>query len=201
VSPRLPRQPDVCLAEHPFPGVCMALSAATPAQLGADRAACSDAASERIPGGGRAAGASKLAHYLDAARGRLVPLPAECVPRPAYLSAVRQGVQRVALAQLRTGSHWLAEETGSWARVPREQRACPHCQGCVEDVQPVLCLCPLHSPLRARFPDLLFEPTVHALMQQTPVLVAAFAAECQRTHAAAAATGPEEAVASGADSE
>jgi hypothetical protein len=34
-----------------------------------------------------------------------------------------------ALAQLRTGSHWGAEETGRWARVPREQRCCPHCSG------------------------------------------------------------------------
>ena len=146
-------------------------------------------------------GASKLAHYLAAAWGGQVPEPGAYVPWPAtYLSAVRQRKRRAALAQLRTGSHWLAEETGRWARVPREQRACPHCQGAVEDVQHVLFVCPLYSPVRARFPDLVFQPTVHAFLQQDPVLVAAFAAECHRTHTAtAAATGLEEAVAAAAD--
>ncbi len=64
-----------------------------------------------------------------------MPLPA------AYLGAVRQHSCRVALAQLRTGSHWLAEETGRWKWVPRAQRTCPHCQGGLEDVQPVLFAC------------------------------------------------------------
>jgi hypothetical protein len=107
----------------------------------------------------------------------------------AYLGAVRQRSRRVALAQLRTGSHWLAEETGRWERVPRAQRTCPHCQGGLEDVQHALFVCPLYSLARARFPDLMFEPTVHAFLEQDPVLVAAFVAECQRTHAAAAALG------------
>jgi hypothetical protein len=39
--------------------------------------------------------------------------------------------------------------------------------------------------VRARFPDLVFEPTVHAFLEQDPVLIAACVAECQRTHAAA----------------
>jgi hypothetical protein len=59
------------------------------------------------------AGASKLAHYLAAAWGGQVPVAEEYVPLPAaYLGAVRQRSRRVVLAQLRTGSHWLAEETG-----------------------------------------------------------------------------------------
>ncbi len=41
------------------------------------------------------------------------------------------------------------------------------------------------SHVRARFPDLVFEPTVHAFLEQDPVLIAACVAECQRTHAAA----------------
>lgn len=115
----------------------------------------------------------------------------------AYLGAVRQRLSRVALAQLRTGSHWLAEETGRWERVPRAQRTCPHCQGGLEDVQHALFVCPLYSPARARFPDLVFEPTVHAFLEQDPVLVAAFVAECQRTHAAAATAALGEGTAAG----
>ncbi len=107
----------------------------------------------------------------------------------AYLGAVRQRSRRVALAQLRTGSHWLAEETGRWERVPRAQRTCPHCQGGLEDVQHALFGCPLYSPARARFPDLVFEPSVHAFLEHDPVLVAAFVAECQRTHGAALGAG------------
>ncbi len=107
----------------------------------------------------------------------------------AYLGAVRQRSRRVALAQLRTGSYWLAEETGRWERVPRVQLTCPHCQGGLEDVQHALFVCPQYSPARARFPDLVFEPSVHAFLKQDPVLVAAFVAECQRTHAAALGAG------------
>jgi hypothetical protein len=70
--------------------------------------------------------------------------------------------------------------------VPRAQRTRPHCQDGLEDVQHALFVCPLYSPVCARFPDLVFEPTVHAFLEQDPLLVAAFVAECQRTHAAAA---------------
>ena len=65
----------------------------------------------------------------------------------------------------------------------REQRVCPHCLGGVEDVQHALFVCPLYSPMRARFSGLVFQSSVHAFMEQDPVLVAAFVAECQRTHA------------------
>lgn len=49
----------------------------------------------------------------------------------ALVCGARERSRREALAQLRTGSHWGAEETGRWARprVPREQRTCPHCAG------------------------------------------------------------------------
>ena len=36
----------------------------------------------------------------------------ECDCLPGYLLKVQQRARRRALAQLRTGSHWLAEETG-----------------------------------------------------------------------------------------
>jgi hypothetical protein len=135
-------------------------------------------------------GASKLAYYVSAAWDGRLPPAEEYVPAPAaYVLAVRQRARRTALAQLRTGSHWLAEETGRWERLPREQRMCPNCQEGVEDVEHVLFVCPLYSPLRARFPDLFLqpEPSVHAFLQQDPVLLSAFVADCQSRHAAAAA--------------
>ncbi len=75
-----------------------------------------------------------------------MPLPA------AYLGAVRQRSRRVALAQLRTGSHWLAEETGMWEQMHRAQRTCPHSQGGLEDVQHALFVCSLKLTSACTFP-------------------------------------------------
>jgi hypothetical protein len=44
-----------------------------------------------------------------------------------YLAVLPQRARRRALAQLRTGAHWLAEETGRWQRQERQQRMCMHC--------------------------------------------------------------------------
>ncbi len=70
-----------------------------------------------------------------------------CHGRSEYLRVVWERRQREALAPLRTGSHWRAEETGRWARsrVPRDQRMCPHCAGGGEDVSHMLFDCPLYS--------------------------------------------------------
>jgi hypothetical protein len=132
-------------------------------------------------------GASKLAYYLDAAWGGQVPwVTEESLEPAAYLGAVRQRSRRVALAQLRTGSHWLAEETGRWERLAREQRVCPHCGGGVEDVRHMMFVFPLYAPIRARFPDLFSgADSVHSVLRRDARLLAAFAAECQRVHAAA----------------
>lgn len=59
-------------------------------------------------------GAAKLAHYIAAAwpAGQLPPAE-EYTPAPvAYLVVMWQHAQRAALAQLRAGLHWSAEETG-----------------------------------------------------------------------------------------
>ena len=66
-------------------------------------------------------GASKLRHYVQQVRG-LSLMPPALGQRQPYLEAVRRRQQREALAQLRTGSHWGAEETGRWRRQPREAR-------------------------------------------------------------------------------
>ena len=56
----------------------------------------------------------------------------------AYLQVVVRWKQRKHLAQLRTGSHWLAVETGRFgaARVERQIRLCQRCEGSsVDDVE------------------------------------------------------------------
>ncbi|EFN50450.1 hypothetical protein CHLNCDRAFT_143409, partial [Chlorella variabilis] len=67
-------------------------------------------------------GASRLEHYVHNVVGALNLAPAMFGQRETYLDAVRRRQDREALAQLRTGSHWGAEETGRWTRRPREQR-------------------------------------------------------------------------------
>ena len=62
----------------------------------------------------------------------------------AYLQAVVKWNQRKHLAQIRTGSHWLAVETGRFgaARVEREQRLCQRCEGSsVDDVEHMIFDC------------------------------------------------------------
>jgi hypothetical protein len=77
-------------------------------------------------------GASKLQHTTQGVCGGT--LAAILGIRAAYLTAVRERSKRAALAQLRTGSHWRAEETGRWDKTPSEQRLCSHCGGGVDTV-------------------------------------------------------------------
>jgi hypothetical protein len=88
------------------------------------------------------------------------------------------------LAQLRTGSHWGAEETGRWEGIAPEQRLCSHCGGGVETVHHMIFDCPLYAPLRTRFSDL-FCPlpeacTLHAFFQQPAPRLASFATALRR---------------------
>ena len=77
---------------------------------------------------------------------------------PAYLSTLEHRGRWRALAQLRTGSHWLAEETGRWQRQPRDERLCQHCAAAgerhVEDVEHVLLRCQRAAQLREEYPQL-----------------------------------------------
>lgn len=65
-------------------------------------------------------GASKLQYYVRQVGG-LGLVPAAMGRRQAYLEDARLRLRQrwEALAQLRTGSHWLAEETGRWLRPPQ----------------------------------------------------------------------------------
>ena len=91
--------------------------------------------------------------------------------------AVQRRQQREALAQLRTGSRWGAEETGRWERQPREARICPHCQLGVEDPTHMILDCPLYT----RWGDLFAELRCLALFfVQDPTRLAGFVAACRR---------------------
>ncbi|EFN52894.1 hypothetical protein CHLNCDRAFT_54215 [Chlorella variabilis] len=115
-------------------------------------------------------GASRLEHYVHNVVGALNLAPAMFGQRETYLDAVRRRQDREALAQLRTGSHWGAEETGRWTRRPREQRVCPHCHDGIEDAPHMLLTCPLYAPLRLNFPDLFAEPhPPHRFLRQKPM--------------------------------
>jgi hypothetical protein len=80
---------------------------------------------------------------------------------PGYLRTLEHRGRWRALAQLRTGSHWLAEETGRWQRQQRAERLCPHCAAAgeehVQDVAHAIFHCPRTTDLRARYPQL-FSP-------------------------------------------
>ena len=54
------------------------------------------------------------------------------------------------MAQFRLGSHWLQVQQGRFMRIPRSQRCCTHCPGCVEDEAHIL-QCPKYSDLRQRY--------------------------------------------------
>jgi hypothetical protein len=111
--------------------------------------------------------------------------------RAQYLDVVRERVRREALAQMRTGSHWGAEETGRWEGVPREQRICPHCLAGVEDVAHMLFVCPLYAPLREQYSVLFSQQhTVQSFFEQPAGPVAHFVAACRRVWKAASSAPP-----------
>jgi hypothetical protein len=132
--------------------------------------------------------ASKLPHYLAAAWGRQLPGAEEygpCLQRTwGQCGIARAGWPQPSCSRGRTG--WQRRrQVGAGAPCAAYLPPLPgRARGCAAR----LFLCSLYSPVSARFLDLVFEPTVHAFLEQDPVLIAAFVAECQRTHAAAATT-------------
>ena len=90
-------------------------------------------------------GATKQQQYLQLTWGGT--LTADTYSRAQYLLEVRRRPERQALAQLRTGSHWLLEERGRMnPHIPREQRVCPHCNRGIEDAAHAVFSCPLYAP-------------------------------------------------------
>jgi hypothetical protein len=160
-------------------GVQLDLHQPQPVCKAAVQSACSAWQLKHLQDAATREGASKLQHYTQGVCGGTLDA-ASLGTRAAYLTVVRERSRRAPLAQLRTGSHWGAEETGRWDKTPPEQRLCSHCGGGVETVQHMIFDCPLYASLRTRFSDLfclLPEPrTLHAFFQQPPARLATFAA-------------------------
>jgi hypothetical protein len=113
----------------------------------------------------RMSGQQRQLLQLTAAATREEQFVVPCTARPGAFrtgqapalyesGAARRRQQREAMAQLRTGSHSGAEETGRWEHQPREARICPHCQMGVEDATCMIFECPLYAPQRRRWGDL-----------------------------------------------
>ncbi|EFN51356.1 hypothetical protein CHLNCDRAFT_59259 [Chlorella variabilis] len=120
-------------------------------------------------------------------------ISAEAYTPASFLCDVPERRRRVRLAQWRTGSHWMAEETGRWQRLDRTQRPCPHCQAPLEDVRHAVYDCPLYAGLREEYAELFHSPG-HALPSLAAFLgqarqgrLARFADRCHEEHAAALA--------------
>ena len=91
------------------------------------------------------------------------------------------------MTQLRTGSHWLREETGRWEKLEREQRVCPYCAQSdvrvVKDVEHMVFSCPSYSSVRNRYQCLDFsEINLHQFLQQDPIKLASFSTACWQQH-------------------
>ena len=77
--------------------------------------------------------------------------------KDSYVMHLTGREQIAAVAQLRTGSHWLMVDKGrmrkvqgKWSKVPRGERLCAHCQGRVEDEMHLL-ECPRWALYRGRY--------------------------------------------------
>ena len=118
-------------------------------------------------------GRSRLRHYFCAVRPSC--LSPDGYGLPEYLREVRERWRRVALAELRTGVHWGAEERERLlgpVRRPAAQRECAHCAaqgqpGRAEDTSHILLDCLLYADVRPRFPTL-FPPTASAHPEAAP---------------------------------
>lgn len=124
---------------------------------------------------------SKVQQYL---RMRDVVIPETYCMAP-YLQAVGGWRQRRRLAQLRTGSHWLAVECGrrSGAAVPRDQRVCQRCNsGEVDDEAHMVFRCAALNVQRREHASL-FSPwpgSLRDFMGRDPTELAAFAYACYK---------------------
>ena len=122
--------------------------------------------------------------YVNDVRGGIC-IDSHC-PAP-YLVCIRQRSRRQALAQLRTGSHWLAEETGRWHRVAQQQRSCTYCDtGTVESTKHVIFECSHYASVRSDFTQLFTglpsQNLISFFGQQDQRAVAAFCKACHGLH-------------------
>lgn len=137
---------------------------------------------------------TRLRHYFQLVRPDCMSV--DSYGLPDYVVQVREQRSKRALAELRCGVHWGAEELGRFIGLPRSERQCPHCHplggpGGIEDVEHILFHCPLYAPERSRFPELFTEPlSLQAFLEQPAVPLARFADACRRHGRAAAGLPP-----------
>ena len=101
---------------------------------------------------------------------------------------VRQRSQRSAVAQVRTGTRWGAEESGRFTQVPHPERIRPRCQlhgtTHIEDATHMLLHCCLNHPLRehpTHAPPFADPPTSLAtFLRLPPAPQAAYITACRR---------------------
>ena len=103
----------------------------------------------------------------------------------AYLQAVGGWKQRQRMAQLRTGSHWLAVETERFgaSATQREQRTCHRCSSnSVDDEEHMVFDCAALEGQRWNHPSLFSSGSrsLRDFMAQDPTEVAAFVWECHK---------------------
>lgn len=105
----------------------------------------------------------------------------------AYLQAVGGWRQRQAVAQLRTGSSWLAVETGRLQgdmEVPRDARVCQRCSSsAIDDAEHMVFDCSALEMQRWKHPSLFSRESriLSEFMDQDPTEVAAFVYECKKS--------------------
>ena len=102
---------------------------------------------------------------------------------PGYLQAVEPEAGRRALAQFRSGSHWLGVEAGRWIRprLEREERLCKRCDlAAVDDEAHMIWACPKLIDIRIQHIDLFRDgaPQVERFLQQDASQLAAFLHKC-----------------------
>jgi hypothetical protein len=72
-----------------------------------------------------------------------------------YLEKMGKTKKRIALAQLRTGYHWLGVELGRWQGLDREERKCQRCaMQVVDDEQHMVFHCSKFNNIREEYSEL-----------------------------------------------
>ena len=123
----------------------------------------------------------KVQQYLQ-----LRPLAAETASYTpaAYLQAVGGWRQRQAVAQLRTGSSWLAVETGRHNGSERAERVCQRCSSsATDDVEHMVFDCSALESHRWNHPSLFTRESrsLTDFFDQDPTELAAFVYECKKS--------------------
>lgn len=154
---------------------------------------------QRVAVAAQADSSPRLHHYFGIVRPGC--LAVEGYGMAAYITEVRQRSWRVALAELRSGVHWGAEERDRLlgpARRPRAERHCEHCRAAgvlaVENTHHIVYDCVLYADLRLLYPELfpaaLPLSSLAAILDGPPAPIASYASGARRRGRRAAGLPP-----------